>query len=257
MCTESSRLQCPGNSLLIRCDWTSCLLLKQNLNSTNVKALLYSHSVFVVNSSKKKTAADPEITGFLQAFYNQRCMSDVDIDLLDLLYWNKCCCCCCCLCLCCSFSGAAIVHPWVASIARGLDLLSRTAYWRLLAVSRFSHHSFTLSLQAQNLPFQQILPTVDFFYLLGCLTITGLDRTYHAHQFILLVSHFNFFLFRVVDYAGYPSAIYCTLNTHYRIVSYIVDVAVIGCLLRGTVIGPAPNPQHDGPVGFILELSFS
>ena len=25
------------------------------------------------------------------------------------------------------------------------------------------HHSFTLSLQAQNLPFQQILPTVDFF----------------------------------------------------------------------------------------------
>jgi len=27
------------------------------------------------------------------------------------------------------------------------------------------HHSFTLSLQAQNLPFQQILPTLDFFYL--------------------------------------------------------------------------------------------
>ena len=46
------------------------------------------------------------------------------------------------------------------------------------------HHSFTLSLQAQNLPFQQILPTVDFFYLLDCLTITGLDRTYHAHHFI-------------------------------------------------------------------------
>ena len=27
------------------------------------------------------------------------------------------------------------------------------------------HHSFTLSLQAQNLPFQSILPTLDFFYL--------------------------------------------------------------------------------------------
>jgi len=27
------------------------------------------------------------------------------------------------------------------------------------------HHSFTLSLQAQNLPYQQILSTVDFFYL--------------------------------------------------------------------------------------------
>ena len=42
------------------------------------------------------------------------------------------------------------------------------------------HHSFTLSLHAQNLPFQRILPTVDFFYLLDCITITGLDRTYHA-----------------------------------------------------------------------------
>ena len=31
------------------------------------------------------------------------------------------------------------------------------------------HHSFTLSLQAQNLPFQQILPTLHFFYLPDCL----------------------------------------------------------------------------------------
>ena len=46
------------------------------------------------------------------------------------------------------------------------------------------HHSFTLSLRAQNLSFQQILSTVDFFYLLDCLMITGLDRTYHAHHFI-------------------------------------------------------------------------
>jgi len=37
------------------------------------------------------------------------------------------------------------------------------------------------AMQAQNLPFQQILPTVDFFYLLFSLTITGLDRTYYAH----------------------------------------------------------------------------
>ena len=46
------------------------------------------------------------------------------------------------------------------------------------------HHSFSLSLQAHNLPFQQILPTVDFFYLPDCLTITGLGRTYYAHHFI-------------------------------------------------------------------------
>ena len=45
-------------------------------------------------------------------------------------------------------------------------------------------HSFTLSLQAQNLPFQQILPTLDFFYLPDCFMTTGLDRTYHAHRFI-------------------------------------------------------------------------
>ena len=32
------------------------------------------------------------------------------------------------------------------------------------------HHSFTLSLQAKNLPFQQILPT---FYLLDCLHDNG------------------------------------------------------------------------------------
>jgi len=31
------------------------------------------------------------------------------------------------------------------------------------------HHFFTLPIQAQNLPFQQILPTLDFFYLLDCL----------------------------------------------------------------------------------------
>jgi len=37
--------------------------------------------------------------------------------------------------------------------------------------------SITLSLQAQNLPFRQILPTLDFFYLPDCLRDigTGLD----------------------------------------------------------------------------------
>jgi len=58
------------------------------------------------------------------------------------------------------------------------------------------HHSFTLSLQAQNLPFQQIFPTVDFFYLLDCLAITGLDRTYHAHHFIFSFT-FYFFVYSV------------------------------------------------------------
>jgi len=77
------------------------------------------------------------------------------------------------------------------------------------------HHSFSLSLEAQNLPFEQILPTVDFFYLLDCLTISGLDRTYYAHYFIFSCT-FSFLV--------YPSAFYCTLNTHYRIVSYYNSV---------------------------------
>ena len=59
------------------------------------------------------------------------------------------------------------------------------------------HHSFTLSLQAQNLPFQQILPTVHFFYLLDCLTIT--DWTGPTLTILFLVSHFNFFLFIPCD----------------------------------------------------------
>jgi len=47
------------------------------------------------------------------------------------------------------------------------------------------HHSFILSLQAQNLPFQQILPTLDFSHLYRtAFMTTGLDRTYHAHRFI-------------------------------------------------------------------------
>jgi len=40
----------------------------------------------------------------------------------------------------------------------------------------------------RNLLLRQILPTLDLFYLLDCLAITGLDRTYHAHHFILCVT---------------------------------------------------------------------
>ena len=35
----------------------------------------------------------------------------------------------------------------------------------IITATLIIHHSFTLSLKAQNLPFQQILPTLDFFYL--------------------------------------------------------------------------------------------
>jgi len=57
------------------------------------------------------------------------------------------------------------------------------------------HHSFTLSLEAQSLPFQRILPTLDFLYLLDCLMITEPITL----MILVLVSHFIFCLFRVVD----------------------------------------------------------
>ena len=44
-----------------------------------------------------------------------------------------------------------------------------------------SHHHFTLSLQAQNLPFQQILPTLILLLPWTAFMITGPDRTYHAY----------------------------------------------------------------------------
>jgi len=54
------------------------------------------------------------------------------------------------------------------------------------------HYSFTLSLQAQNLPFQQILPTLILLPPLDCLMIMGPNRTYHASRYI-----FNPFFFNV------------------------------------------------------------
>ena len=54
--------------------------------------------------------------------------------------------------------------------------LSAHLYYQLISIiitTLIIHHSFTLSLQAQNLPFQQILPTLDFFYLLDCLHDNG------------------------------------------------------------------------------------
>jgi len=53
------------------------------------------------------------------------------------------------------------------------------------------HHSFTLSLLAQNLPFQQIIPTLDFFYPglpLGSWDWTGPDLSSFSIYFQLVFS---------------------------------------------------------------------
>ena len=63
------------------------------------------------------------------------------------------------------------------------------------------HHSFTLSLQANNLPFEQILPTLSLLLPTGLPhdNGTGPDQTYHAHHFIFSFTFQFFCLFRVVD----------------------------------------------------------
>ena len=76
------------------------------------------------------------------------------------------------------------IHSVILTILVSIHLLIHLSTHLCHNPTLVIHHSFTISLQAQNLPFQQILPTVDFFYLLDCLTITGLDRTYHAHHSI-------------------------------------------------------------------------
>ena len=89
------------------------------------------------------------------------------------------------------------------------------------------HRSLLLSFTPGSIPiFQQILPTVDFFYLLDCLTITGPDRTYYAHHFIFIVSHFNFLFIPCGRLSWLPVSFLlheCTLNTHCRIVSYSIN----------------------------------
>ena len=59
-----------------------------------------------------------------------------------------------------------------------------------------------------------------FFYLLDCLTITGLDRTYHAQHFVFSFTFYFFVCSVWWTKLATPPAFYCTLNTHYRIVSY-------------------------------------
>jgi len=54
----------------------------------------------------------------------------------------------------------------------------------IIIITLIIHHSFTLSLQAQNLPFQQILPNLDFFYLLDCLHDNRTGPDLPSHRFI-------------------------------------------------------------------------
>jgi len=85
------------------------------------------------------------------------------------------------------------------------------------------HHFFTRSLQAQKLPFQQILPTLDFFYLLDCFRDNKTGPTGPITLIgLFFVSHFNVLFIPCgrLSWLVLPVSLYCTLNTHYRIGSY-------------------------------------
>ena len=122
-------------------------------------------------------------------------------------------------------------------ITSSLELSSRFIPTALSFLSRFTssstsqlisviiptlviHHSFTLSLQAQTYFFNKSFP--PFLYLLDCLTITGLDRTYHAHHFIFSFT-FQFFLFIPCGGLSWLSVsflLHVKYTLSYRIVSY-------------------------------------
>ena len=109
------------------------------------------------------------------------------------------------------------LKPWDVAW-RSLKVIEWYVYGFLFAC--YSNYT-AVSLPFQNLPFQQILPTVDFFYLLDCLTITGLDRTYHAHHFVL-VSHFNFLFIPCgrLSWLSVSFLLHVKYTQSYRIVSF-------------------------------------
>jgi len=76
-------------------------------------------------------------------------------------------------------------------------LIHLSTQFSLIIPALIIHHSFTLSLQAQNLPFQQ---SQLYFYPLDCFHDRPWDSdwTYHVHQFIfVLFVSFIFFVYSV------------------------------------------------------------
>ena len=81
---------------------------------------------------------------------------------------------------------------------------------------------FTLSLQAQNLPFRQILPTLILLRPCTAFMIPNWTRLMMPLNLFLVRLFYLIFLF--VSCGGlswlYTSAFYCMLNTQYRIILY-------------------------------------
>ena len=87
------------------------------------------------------------------------------------------------------------IYHWLVAVTwssehTNVNILAEMAdsQWQMITLANRLQVSgvFTLSLQAQNLPFQHILPTLILLLCWTAFTITGPDRTYHASRFILV-----------------------------------------------------------------------
>ena len=115
------------------------------------------------------------------------------------------------------------------------------------------HHSFTLSLQAQNLPFQQIHPTLDFVYLYLYTRLPSWQRVWTGPimlTVLFLVSHFHFLL---VPWCGGLSWLPVSFLLHvkytlsYRIVYWPSTGGLLHLVQRGggwVGYGPTQSPPH-------------
>jgi len=119
------------------------------------------------------------------------CTRDIDLICLTFMRGQ--------ICITSSLESTSRFIPSASPVLSRFTSSSTYQPISLITTTLIIHHSFILSLQAENLPFRQILSTFRLLYLPDYLMITELDRTYHAHHFIFSFTFLIFCLFHVVD----------------------------------------------------------
>ena len=98
-----------------------------------------------------------------------------------------------CRCIESSLESTPWFFPSASPVTSRLTFSFTCQLISIIITTLIIHHSFTVSLQAQNLPFQQMLPTLDFFYLPDCLhdngTGPGLSCSSFYFQFHIFIGH--------------------------------------------------------------------
>ena len=186
-----------------------------------------------------------------------------------------------CRCIESSLESTPWFFPSASPVTSRLTFSFTCQLISIIITTLIIHHSFTVSLQAQNLPFQQMLPTLDFFYLPDCLhdngTGPGLSCSSFYFQFHIFIGHRRcaYYIFRrwgfiylFLFFFQSPSRLDLTSDCHnqcqYR---KIVEVAVIWNMTRLKILpmwGVSPqnvpkieqkNDPQDGKTARIQILS--